>query len=40
MVIQGEEAAGAKALGLKHIGHGGEKAWRSAWMEEWPGWRG
>lgn len=34
MVIQGEAAAGAKALGLKHSGHDGEKTWRPTWIEE------
>lgn len=34
MVIQGEDAAGAKALGLKHAGRGGDKTWRLTWIEE------
>lgn len=34
MVIQGEDAAGAKALRLKNAGHDGEKTWRPMWLEE------
>lgn len=34
MVIRREEAAGAKALGLKNAGHDGGKTWRPMGLEE------